>query len=433
MREKVFVAIVFLTFWMSFFANAWRIVSPEWFRTQNRGAESLVVARLIVSRQYAVFYKGGLTGDIDGDWDDDHPELVEDTYTKYLENAQATVFRPYLSQPGGQAVFLATLDRSLPFAPLLKLRFYYALVSLLSAIAITMIVAWIYRVAGVWAGAAAFIGTLFSSWLIVFGKNLWWFLPAFYVPFLVLAYMLGKKHDGARDLILATCIAVLVKYAANGYEYVTTVWLMMLVPVVYYGIADSWNQSRALRILSAVVAGTTLATVVSVAVHSLQIRIATGSFQNAADHFVYALAKRTYGDPSQFSPMIAQSLRTPIFTVLKMYLGGYYFWHVKYWHLFSVFILAILAQATNPRNRQDRAFLISVCFSVLAPLSWFVIFKGHSGAHTNQNFIVWQMPFTLLGFGLMGRAAATVIDSRRAFAPYRTKHISSPSSPLPET
>ena len=45
---------------------------------------------------------------------------------------------------------------------------------------------------------------------------------------------------------------------------------------------------------------------------------------------------------------------------------------------------------------------IAVWFSFLAPLSWMVIFKGHSYIHTHMNFITWHMPFTLLGFGLLG-------------------------------
>jgi hypothetical protein len=41
-------------------------------------------------------------------------------------------------------------------------------------------------------------------------------------------------------------------------------------------------------------------------------------------------------------------------------------------------------------------------FSLLAPLSWFVIFKAHSYIHTHMNFIVWQMPFTFFGFAACG-------------------------------
>ena len=414
MRERLFVAIVLVTFWMSFSLNALHIVSPEWFYRQNRDMESYVLGKLIVSRQYGFFYKAGLTGQAAAtNLEPYPPALVEDTYARYLNNDGLTGFTPYLSHPGGQAVFLATLDRWLPFSPLLKLHFYHALISLLSAIAITMVIGWIYRIAGVWAAAAAFIGTLFSSWLTVFGRNLWWCLAAFYVPFLVLVYMLVKQKSGTRELIFATCIGVLVKYAATGYEYVTTALLMMFVPIVYYGIANGWGISKAVKIVGSVITGTVLATLLSIAVLSWQIRIVTGSFRNALDHFVISLLKRTFADPSGFSPAIAWSLKTPVLTVLRSYLAGYYFGPVKYWHLFAFFILAILVLLAGRRDRQDWAYMMAVCFSVLAPLSWLVIFKAHSQLHPHMNFIVWQMPFTLLGFGLMGRAAVCVIDSRR--------------------
>jgi hypothetical protein len=214
-------------------------------------------------------------------------------------------------------------------------------------------------------------------------------------------------------LIFATCIAVLAKYAATGYEYLTTALLMMLVPLVYYGIARAWSRERALEIVSAVVAGTALATLLSIAIQSLQIRIVTGTFRDAFDHFVVALLMRSSGDGRWFSPVIAESLRTPVISVLTTYLAGYYFEPIKYWHVFALFILAILVLLARRRNRPDWAYITTLCFSVLAPLTWLVIFKGHSQIHTHMDFIVWQMPFTLLGFGVIGRAAASVVDSLR--------------------
>jgi hypothetical protein len=49
-------------------------------------------------------------------------------------------------------------------------------------------------------------------------------------------------------------------------------------------------------------------------------------------------------------------------------------------------------------------------FSLLAPLSWFVIFKGHSFIHTHMNAITWHMPFMFLGFALVGYVATLSIQ-----------------------
>ena len=52
--------------------------------------------------------------------------------------------------------------------------------------------------------------------------------------------------------------------------------------------------------------------------------------------------------------------------------------------------------------RRQKALTATLWVSLLAPLSWFVIFKGHSAIHTHMNPIVWYMPFLLFGFILTG-------------------------------
>ena len=48
------------------------------------------------------------------------------------------------------------------------------------------------------------------------------------------------------------------------------------------------------------------------------------------------------------------------------------------------------------------ALIWTTWFSILAPLSWFVIFKAHSYIHTHMSFLLWQMPFTFFGFAVFG-------------------------------
>jgi hypothetical protein len=48
-------------------------------------------------------------------------------------------------------------------------------------------------------------------------------------------------------------------------------------------------------------------------------------------------------------------------------------------------------------------------FSILAPLSWLIIFKAHSYVHTFMNNIVWQMPFTIYGFAVCGLVIQSLV------------------------
>jgi hypothetical protein len=54
--------------------------------------------------------------------------------------------------------------------------------------------------------------------------------------------------------------------------------------------------------------------------------------------------------------------------------------------------------------------LITTILSLAAPLSWFVLFKAHSYLHPHLNFIVWQMPTVLLGFGVSGAIAQSLLE-----------------------
>lgn len=51
--------------------------------------------------------------------------------------------------------------------------------------------------------------------------------------------------------------------------------------------------------------------------------------------------------------------------------------------------------------------------SITAPLSWFIIFKGHSYLHTHMNPIVWYMPFMLLGFVLTGSTCRYILQGAK--------------------
>jgi len=53
-------------------------------------------------------------------------------------------------------------------------------------------------------------------------------------------------------------------------------------------------------------------------------------------------------------------------------------------------------------NELNNAAISVTWFSILAPLSWFVLAKGHSFIHTHLNHILWYIPFLLLGFAYVG-------------------------------
>jgi hypothetical protein len=84
--------------------------------------------------------------------------------------------------------------------------------------------------------------------------------------------------------------------------------------------------------------------------------------------------------------------------------------HILYWHLIVVFLLFTLIFILKHSfqgdllqlPRKSLALMTSTWYSILAPISWYVIFRPHSFIHTHVNTMGWQMPFTLLGFAFCG-------------------------------
>jgi hypothetical protein len=70
--------------------------------------------------------------------------------------------------------------------------------------------------------------------------------------------------------------------------------------------------------------------------------------------------------------------------------------------------LALAGRRWAPSGQRPRItpLVVATWVSILAPLSWFFVFKSHSYIHTHINFVVWQMPFTLFGFATWGVVAS---------------------------
>ena len=234
-----------------FLFNAWHVAEQEWFDTHQRDTESLIIGRMVKSRQGGIFSSGGLTGagittNIQQDWISENQ--IDNQYAAYLNRGTFDKFSPYMSQPGGQGIIFSLLDRLIPLSPQIKLWSFYVLTALLSAIALTLIVNWFYEEFGGWVAVCVVGSAVLSQWLTVFGKNLWWSLWAFYLPMLVVLYFLKRHRDAAdRQFIkfgILIFITVSIKCFINGFEYITTTLVMMVTPCIYYAILDKWNRSH---------------------------------------------------------------------------------------------------------------------------------------------------------------------------------------------
>lgn len=421
---------------MGFAFNTWHIQEEKSFIKFQRDTESLIIGRLAKSQQDGIFSAGGLTGaDIDHSVHDTWitPKEIDHQYLAYFDDIPLKQYSPYLSQIGGQGIMYSVLDRLVRISDTrTKYEIFQIIAALLSAIVLTLVILWFYFEFGMLTAILILASTALSQWLIIFGRNLWWSLWAFYLPMLIVMFYLRTKRKQL-DLVrfgILVAAAVFAKCFFNGYEYITTALVMMTVPFIYYSILDRVNIHQFIKSSVAIVVGSVIAIAVSVFILTIQIGAAEGNPIGGIQHLTSTFEKRTYGDTSDFNSEFSASLKADTFGVVLNYVNGSYLnirtqadasdspaadsvIEIRYSYLIASFgvmsLLAIFAwrRSRSPDQRQKNIALVATTwFSILAPLSWFMIFKSHSYIHTHINFVVWQMPFTLFGFALWGMVIA---------------------------
>jgi len=439
-RKMSIWAISIGLLFFGFFSNTWRVADQNWFATHQKDTEAHVMGRMVKSRQDGIFSAGGLNGwgtakSTDAEW---IPSTeLGPQYTAYLYELSFEKFSTYNSQPAGQGMIFSLLDRLIPLSQQTKLRLFYVLTALLSAIALTAIIGWFYEEFGGWVAIFVLCSAVLSQWLTVFGKNLWWSLWAFYLPMIVVMYFLKRYRETLDQQLIrfgiVIFIAVSIKCFINGYEYITTTLVMMMVPFVYYVILNKWSRQQCVKWTLAAGLGSGVAIFFSFIMLCFQIGAAKDGFMDGVEHIVWSFGKRTYGEAEDFPPVYAASLNAGTLSVVITYMNGIFFdlnnylsisndfisnflLKIRYYYLIVLFVVmsVLLFSRSNKEILAERrphyiALIWTSWFSILAPLSWFVIFKAHSYIHIHMSFLLWQMPFTLFGFAVFGSALITWI------------------------
>jgi len=429
-----------LVLFSGFFFNSCQVANQRWFVDQPKYVDSHIAGRLMKSHQDGVFSAGGLIGFGSSSQSSltDPDEVASFQYYAYINDLRFDAYWPYQSQIGAQGTLFSLLDTVVPLPPLLKLEFFYAFTSVLSALALALVIMWFDLEFGFTVALVVLVSTFFSQWLTAFGRSLYWSMWGFYLPMLAVMYFLRRdiaptRHHFVQFGILVF-IALFAKFLVNGYEYITTTLIMTMVPFAYYSILHSWTFRRILMGVFAATVGSLLAILLSVGVLCFQVASIKGNLLDGVTHIVYSMQKRTHAADARGFPMaVRSSLESNVGDVVWTYFKGTYLdlnnyvssssivvserlFKIRYLYLIVLFfVMTLLVLRRRSGNvsltqRQGAAALtVATWISILAPTSWYVVFKAHSHMHDGYNFIVWQMPFTIFGFAVCGLAARNAL------------------------
>ncbi|WP_430613369.1 hypothetical protein [Flavobacterium sp. JP2137] len=417
--KGVFLFGVFILLTAVFNSNFFgRLDDPH--KNFQRDSESLIIGRLALSEREGVFSQSGLPG-----W---YESFLVDQYVIYLDGgfADKDLYNTYNSQNGGQGMLFSVLDKLSPYSKESNLKGFYMLTAALLAAFMTAFLYWVRTNFGILAVLTTLLLILWSDWIVIFGKNLWWSLWSFYLPFIFFLLLLNrevrrfkKQVIQSKAFFLGAFAVLFIKCFITGYEYITTTLLMAITPLVYYGIQERWS----IRVLVTRTLWTSLGFLAAL-VSSVLLLIFQLSGKknleaaNGVDYLIQTFLRRTHASSDRFSEAYTESLEATVTVVLDKYLAGEAFvfkmtngvFTVAFKEVIFVFMAFTLVfiglkwtqSLSEQQWRRGLALAIAMWFSILAPLSWLVIFKSHSYIHIHMNFIVWYMPFMLLGFVWIG-------------------------------
>jgi hypothetical protein len=429
LKNLILFALWTTAFTMGFHRNYWRIVDQAEFKKFDLFCQSQVIGRVLKSEKDGIFSDAGLTGWIRNDsmmktWN----EMTIAQFELYRQKTDLKTysFVIYDSQVGGQGIMFAFLDKLSPLSNKDNLNVFWLLTSFSLAILMSSFVFWVNLNYGFYPSLITFFLLLISPWLVFFGRNLYFVLSSFYFPFILMLLImyyesLNIKNISLGSLYLLSLAAVFLKLFFSGFEYITTALIMFTIPIFYYSILDKWKFRLFFKRLCYIALGSISSIIVYILLFAYQLSTLKGSFLFGFKNLLYAFLKRTYGNSAQFPDGFKASLESSIIEVLKLYfkdnaistdiLTITFKTLIYILIIFSImiFIPRRISISTYENRRKNLTLVFTTWTAILAPLSWFVIFKAHSFIHYSYNYIVWYMPFCLFGFALIGSVLSSII------------------------
>jgi hypothetical protein len=337
----------------------------------------------------------------------------------------------YKSNPGFQGVFYGSIDKLLNIPGEQKIRIFRGITALLSALSFGLIFAFLTVEFGILAGAFMLLFSVVSIWTVLPAGSIFWNLWAFYLPFLAATYLLaistktGIYHANRIYLILFA--ATLIRILLSGFDLMTTGLIMSTVPIVFYGISEKWGWKAFVERFIKISLVLLIATFMGLTIMSAQIAAADGNTGNVFSYIEERFGHHFAGNSEYYTSGGIEATKIGIIEITTKYLvmpainipwpGADM--QVLYWHLIVIFalftvVLLLVNRKKGGYTRKATALIIATWYSLLAPLSWYILFRPHSIIHTHVNTMGWQMPFTLLGFALCGYAITDLFRQKSA-------------------
>jgi len=357
-------------------------------------------------------------------------------------------FKEYTSQYGLQVQMFNQL-RNMGFKNVKNLK---SLTALLMAVVVLGLTMTIWRDFSARSALVYFIVFSISPWIISFSSNLYWIPFSWFIPLLLTSIFSPKVYENIKFyyfLIALLFISFLFRFL-SGYEYLTTIVLASITPIVYHGLKLKKTYKFILVLCSGIFLVSIISFATSVLIHAksldsslvsgiqliektakkrllstdtdkLFVEICGADQDCLAKHEQYRKSLEAnpievtakYFINKHFLPWVAlisfneqekeliRSARNEIINKTSLYpvldleisliakLAIYLLGVV----LSNVFFISIVAMCLSLWRTAPSYLLIPLLISFISPISWFFLAKGHSDSHYQLNYVLWYLYF----------------------------------------
>lgn len=424
-KRGLFSLLCFIILFVGFNNNLWKAAYSESFALFDEYSECLAVGKIARSDKEGVFSHGGLPG-INYDAavvppnSDIWAVVYLDQRPDYISDNVPESYEVYRSQTGGQLILYSIIQKVLPFENGTRLSVFYTINALLSALCFTLFLGWVFRNFGLLSALVSLVFIIMSSWLTLFGHSLWWTLWGSYIPFITMLLVLEYNHKvkkiSENKILLYLFFAVFAKCLFNGYEFISTLLVCAICPIVFYAWVEKQKLKSFLTFFVKASVACIMAVLVQIMVLLIQIRSVTGTFASAIDYIVTSYTRRSFSadgmDDYSYLYLFKRYLKGNAFRsdFMEEHSIVIYFGYLILAVVVCAAVVYFLSRGLDEvRKRFNMALLITTATSLLAPLSWLIVFKQHSLNHFHLDYIIWYMPFLLLGFVIIGKSISLVV------------------------
>jgi len=242
--------------------------------------------------------------------------------------------------------------------------------------------------------ALAFAIALFlSPWWLDFSKNLYWNSWVWMVPLLIVCrWLSGDLQNNSRNAVCFVIYAVgIFLKSAFGYEYLSTIVLMSVLPVVYVGFRDRESLITVFWRLVIIGLGSMVGFAMSLLVHA---SLRADTLSEGMKGILVDVSRRTYATGEAVQEALGNGL--PLLDIVAKYFGVFYQPIIVGMHqpfykvLIAIVVFSLIVMFACKGKARSLSF--AVLASIAAPLSWIFLAKGHAAMHLHLNPVLWDLP-----------------------------------------